>query len=78
MTGKKSNLPASIASRLLDQAKRTGDDYQTFRSALGSWGFAGALRISQGRSSTGPNWTALQKTHADYGANLIFVYTYIQ
>ena len=26
MTGKKSNLPASIASRLLDQAKRTGDD----------------------------------------------------
>ena len=26
MTGKKSNLPASIASRLLAQAKRTGDD----------------------------------------------------
>lgn len=29
MTRKKINLPASIASRLLDQAKRTGDDYQT-------------------------------------------------
>ena len=33
MTGKKSNLPASIASRLLAQAKRTGDDYQTLFAA---------------------------------------------
>jgi len=28
MTGKKSNLPASVAARLLNRAKQTGDDYQ--------------------------------------------------
>jgi hypothetical protein len=34
MTGKKSGLPASVAARLLNRAKQTGDDYQTLRSAL--------------------------------------------
>jgi len=29
MTGKKSNLPASVAARLLNRAKQTGDDYST-------------------------------------------------
>lgn len=29
MTGKKSNLPASVAARPLKRAKQTGDDYQT-------------------------------------------------
>ena len=29
MTGKKSGLPASVAARLLNRAKQTGDDYQT-------------------------------------------------
>lgn len=28
VTGKKSNLPASVAARLLNRAKQTGDDYQ--------------------------------------------------
>jgi hypothetical protein len=27
MTGKKSDLPASVAARLLSRAKQTGDDY---------------------------------------------------
>ncbi len=34
MTGRKSNLPASIAARLLDRAKRTGDDYQTLLTSF--------------------------------------------
>jgi hypothetical protein len=29
MTGKKSDLPASVAARLLNRAKQAGDDYQT-------------------------------------------------
>ena len=29
MTGRRSNLPASVAARLLNRAKQTGDDYQT-------------------------------------------------
>ena len=33
MTGKKSNLSASIAARLLNRAKHTGDDYQTLFTA---------------------------------------------
>jgi len=35
MTGKTPNLPASIAARLLNQSKRTGDDYQTLLAAYG-------------------------------------------
>lgn len=35
MTGKNPNLPASIAARLLNHAKRTGDDYQTLFTAYG-------------------------------------------
>lgn len=34
MTGRKSNLPASIAARLLDRAKQTGDDYQTLLTSF--------------------------------------------
>ncbi|MGQ0752382.1 MAG: nucleotidyl transferase AbiEii/AbiGii toxin family protein [Betaproteobacteria bacterium] len=35
MTDRKANLPASIAARLLNQSKRTGDDYQTLMAAYG-------------------------------------------
>ena len=35
MTGKKSNLAASVAARLLNRAKQTGDDYQTLFTAYG-------------------------------------------
>jgi hypothetical protein len=34
MTGGKSNLPASVAARLLHQAKQTGDDYQTLLTSF--------------------------------------------
>ena len=34
MTGGKSNLPASVAARLLNRAKQTGDDYQTLFTAF--------------------------------------------
>ena len=34
MTGKKSNLPASVAARLLNRAKQTGDTYQTLLTSF--------------------------------------------
>ena len=34
MTGRKSNLPASVAARLLNRAKQTGDDYQTLLTSF--------------------------------------------
>jgi hypothetical protein len=34
MTGRKSTLPASIAARLLNRAKQTGDDYQTLLTSF--------------------------------------------
>jgi hypothetical protein len=34
MTGKKSNLPASVAARLLNRAKQTGDEYQTLLTSF--------------------------------------------
>ena len=34
MTGQKTNLPASIAARLLNQAKQTGDDYQVLLASF--------------------------------------------
>lgn len=35
MTDRRSNLPASVAARLLNRAKQTGDDYQTLFTAYG-------------------------------------------
>ena len=34
MTGPRSNIPASIAARLLNRAKQTGDDYQTLLASF--------------------------------------------
>ena len=34
MTGGKSNLPASVAARLLHRAKQTGDAYQTLLTSF--------------------------------------------
>lgn len=34
MTGRESNLPASVAARLLNRAKQTGDDYQTLLTSF--------------------------------------------
>ncbi len=34
MSGRKKNLPASVAARLLNRAKQTGDDYQTLLTSF--------------------------------------------
>ena len=49
MTDKKPNLPASIAARLLNHAKRTGDDYQTLFAAYGFERFLHRLGASSVR-----------------------------
>ena len=49
MTSGKRNLPASIASRLLNHAKRTGDDYQTLFAAYGLERFLHRLGASSVR-----------------------------
>ena len=49
MTTGKRNLPASIAARLLNHAKRTGDDYQTLFSAYGFERFLHRLGASSVR-----------------------------
>jgi hypothetical protein len=46
MTGKKPNLSASIAARLLNHAKRSGDDYQTLLAAYGFERFLHRLGVS--------------------------------
>ena len=46
MTDRKPNLPASIAARLLNHAKRTGDDYQTLFAAYGFERFLHRLGVS--------------------------------
>ena len=58
MTGK-NNLPASVAARLLNRAKQTGDDYQTLLTAfcferflyrLGASGTASPARRANART----------------------------
>jgi hypothetical protein len=47
MTGKKSNLPASVAARLLNRAKQTGDDFQTLLTSFCFERFLYRLGISE-------------------------------
>ncbi|MBI3767527.1 MAG: nucleotidyl transferase AbiEii/AbiGii toxin family protein [Deltaproteobacteria bacterium] len=49
MTGEKSNLAASVAARLLNRAKRTGDDFQTLLTSFCLERFLYRLGVSDAR-----------------------------
>ncbi len=48
MTERKSNLAASVAARLLNRAKQTGDDYQTILTSFCLERFLYRLGLSEG------------------------------
>lgn len=49
MTGRKGNLPASVAARLLNRAKQTGDDYQALLTSFCFERFLHRLGVSEAR-----------------------------